>query len=96
MNDILIPTLLFWENGNTWYGSKGNARFFIQPVTPPQPEEQAAAPEPVLQVELWPGPLSKELSQVIATASFPLSEEGLNQLTHWLEEQAESLNHTAV
>ena len=30
---IEIPTLLFWENGNTWYGSKGQARFFIQPVT---------------------------------------------------------------
>ena len=24
-----MPTLLFWENGNVWYGSKGNTRFFI-------------------------------------------------------------------
>ena len=23
---IEIPTLLFWENGNTWYGSKGQAQ----------------------------------------------------------------------
>ncbi|OUQ81657.1 hypothetical protein [Flavonifractor sp. An100] len=95
MNEILIPTLLFWKNGNTWYGSKGNARFFIQPVTPPQQEEQPTTPDPVLQAELWPGPLCKELSQVIATASFPLSEEGLGQLTQWLEEQAAPLNSSS-
>ena len=88
----MIPTLLFWENGNTWYGSKGNARFFIQPVTSPQEEGQSEPPAPILQAELWPGPLTKQLSQVIATASFPLSEAGLEQLTRWLEDQARSLN----
>lgn len=91
MNEIMIPTLLFWENGNTWYGSKGNTRFFIQPITPPV-EEGQAAPSPVLQAEVWPGPLTKQLSQVIASASFPLSEEGLGQLTAWLEEQASHLS----
>lgn len=84
MNEIIIPTLLFWENGNTWYGSKGNTRFFIQPVTP-APEEGQEAPAPSLQVEVWPGPLTKELSQVTDTASFPLSQEGLEALTAWLE-----------
>jgi hypothetical protein len=91
MNCIQIPTLLFWENGNTWYGSKGNARFFIHPVFPTQ-EEDAAPAGPTLEVELWPGPLTKELSQILATASFPLSEEGLRQVIAWLEEQADTLN----
>ena len=81
MKQILIPTLLFWENGNTFYGSQGQTRFFIQPV---QGEEQP----PRLDVELWRGPLAKQLSQIEATASFPLSVEGLAQLTAWLEEQA--------
>ncbi len=93
MSDIQIPTLLFWENGNTWYGSKGNARFFIRPVKhqPPEnsPEEPVSA---TLDVELWPGPLTRELSQIIATASFPLSEEGLVQIPAWLEAQAAELN----
>lgn len=85
MNDILIPTLLFWENGNTFYGSKGLARFFIRPV---RPEEG----DPRLDVELWRGPLTKELSEILTTASFPLSEDGLAQLTAWLEERAKELN----
>ena len=89
MNDILIPTLLFWENGNTFYGSKGLARFFIRPVQPedPQPDDV-----PRLEVELWRGPLTKELSEILTTASFPLSEEGLAQVSQWLEERAQELN----
>ena len=92
MNEITIPTLLFWENGNTWYGSKGNARFYIQPATPAQEEGQSDPPGPQLEAELWPGPLTKALSQVTARAAFPLSQAGLEQLTAWLEEQAALLN----
>lgn len=32
LSPIEIPTMLFWENGNTWYGSKGDARFFTTPL----------------------------------------------------------------
>ncbi|MGE4277575.1 MAG: hypothetical protein AB7E30_10435 [Lawsonibacter sp.] len=93
MSDIMIPTLLFWENGNTWYGSKGATRFFIHPVQHQPPEDNPEGPiHTTLDVELWPGPLTKELSQIIATASFPLSEEGLSQITAWLEGQAAGLN----
>jgi len=93
LNDILIPTMLFWENGNTWYGSKGNARFYIQPVKhePPEDDPEGQA-HTTLDVELWRGPLTKALSEIIATASFPLSEEGLIQTTAWLEERAAELN----
>jgi hypothetical protein len=83
----MIPTLLFWENGNTWYGSLGQARFFIQPVKPE--EENAPA---TLKAEVWKGPLTRQLSEILATASFPLSEEGLSQVVLWLEEQAKPLN----
>ena len=86
MHDILIPTMLFWENGNTWYGSKGQARFFIRPV--PAEEEQS----PRLEAELWRGPLTRELSEILETASFPMSEEGLEELRAWLEERAAKLN----
>ena len=86
LKPIELPTLLFWENGNSWYGSKGLARFFIKPETP------EGAEEPQLSVQLWRGPLCKDLSEILSTASFPVSEEGLQQTTHWLEEQAKSLN----
>ena len=80
MEALFIPTLSFWENGNSWYGSLGQARFFIQPQ-----EEQ-------LTVQLWRGPLTKELSEILAETSSPLSPEGLDQLTAWLDQQAEVLN----
>ena len=85
MHDIFLPTLLFWENGNTWYGSKGEARFFVRPV---KDGEDA----PALKAELWRGPLTRELSEILAETSFPLSEEGLEQLTAWLEARARELN----
>ena len=85
MKPIELPTLLFWENGNTWYGSQGQARFFIRPE---HPEEG----EPMLNVQLWRGPLTMELSQILAETAFPLGEEGLIRLTSWLEERAAELN----
>ncbi len=90
MNDIMIPTLLFWENGNDWYGSKGNARFYIKPVT--QEMEGDQPDQHTLEVELWRGPYEKALSEILETASFPLSDEGLAQIVAWLENKAVELN----
>ena len=90
---IEIPTLLFWENGNTWYGSKGQARFFIQPVThEAAPDTPDAPSHTTLDIEFWRGPLTKALSHICSTASFPLSGEGLEQTVQWLEEQAAIVN----
>ena len=89
MASIMIPTLLFWENKNTWYGSKGLARFFIKPVSVELAEGQS---EWQLHIELWHGPLTKELSEIIATAAFPMTKDGLDQTTAWLEDQATQLN----
>lgn len=88
MNAIEIPTLLFWENGNCWYGSLGNARFFIKPSSSKDP------PEKLLTVQFWQGPLAMELSEILATATFPISEEGLAQTSAWLEERAAAINKT--
>lgn len=86
MNTIQIPTLLFWENGNSWYGSLGSARFFIQPELPEGSSEKRLA------VRLWRGPLTMELSEIIATAHFPVTDAGLAQTAAWLEERAAALN----
>ena len=80
MEALFIPTLSFWENGNSWYGSLGQARFFIQPQ------------EGQLTIQLWRGPLTKELSEILAETAVPLSQEGLDQLTAWLNQQAVKLN----
>lgn len=80
MERPFIPTLSFWENGNSWYGSLGRARFFIQPQ------------EGQLTVQLWQGPFTRELSEVLAETAFPMSQEGIEELTDWLAGQAAELN----
>ena len=89
MEPILIPTLLFWENKNTWYGSKGLARFYIKTANV---EHEDGSSENQLQIELWKGPLSKEFCEIIGETSFPVSEVGLEQAVAWLEEKAAVLN----
>ena len=85
MGSIQIPTLLFWENGNSWYGSLGRLRFFIRP------EQPEGAPEKQLTVQVWRGPLAMEHSQILAAAAFPVTEEGLDRTAAWLEERAAGL-----
>ena len=93
MTDIQIPTMLFWENGNSWYGSCGLARFLIRPVKHDPPEDAPDTPaQTTLDTELWKGPNTKSLSDILDTASFPLSEEGLEQTVAWLTGWAEKLN----
>lgn len=86
MEHIEIPTMLFWENGNSWYGSLGSARFFIKPEHTDDTEEMR------FSVRLWRGPLAMDLSEIIDTATFPLTQEGLDQTTAWLEARAAELN----
>lgn len=93
LKPILIPTMLFWENENTWYGSKGHARFYLQ--TAKVEDAPEGAPSRIFQAEVWRGPLTKALSEVLASEAFPLTEEGLAQMTAWLEDQAEQLNQEA-
>lgn len=96
MDALFIPSYSFWENKNTWYGSVGNARFYIQP-TQPQTEEDSAEghePAPVLSVELWRGPLTLDMSTVLQTADFPMDEDGLAAMAQWLEEQTTAINQS--
>ena len=82
MENLFIPTLSFWENRNSWYGGVDPVRFYIQPK------------EDTLAVQLWLGPLSLALSEVVAEEVFPLSQEGIGQLTDWLEGQILLLRET--
>ena len=82
MEALFIPPLSFWENGNSWYGSLGQARFFIQPQ------------EGQLTLQLWKGPLTKEFSEILEEASFPISQEGLGELADWVGQLSQALNQS--
>lgn len=73
--EIFLPTFSHWEHGNKWFGSLGTHRFLVTPT------------QESLEVQLWQGPMALEFSLVELTASFPLTQEGLDALKTWLEEQ---------
>ena len=75
--EIFLPTLSSMEYGNVWTGSRKNARWRIEPK------------DGIMAVEVWPGPMCRECSEVTHTAQFPVSEEGLEQLRGWLVDRSE-------
>lgn len=75
-----MPTLMHWQYGNNWCGSLKRASFWITPK-----DEQLTA-------QLWVGPAIRENAEILHTAQFPLSDEGLEQLRAWLLEQAAAVN----
>ena len=89
MESLFIPTHSFWLNGNTWYGSLGDTRFYIEPL-PPQGDTDGWS----LSAKVWKGPLTLALSQVLEEATFSLGREGegLDELTVWLEQQTHAIN----
>ena len=98
MEKPFIPTYSYWFNANSWYGSIGLARFFIKPsvMDKENPDDPKEPPRICLAVQLWKGPLTLDLSEVLATQDFLLledsAEDDLNALARWLEEQAAVLN----
>ena len=78
-HEIFLPVLSSMEYGNVWTGSRKNARFRIEPK------------DGVMLVEVWPGPLCYECSQVSHTAQYPISEEGIEQLRMWLMKRSEEV-----
>ena len=80
MTPIKLPTLGYFKNGNGWLGSAGALRFQIE-----KPQEEA------MTVVLWQGPFSRPYAQELGRESFPLSEEGLNDLLGFLSSRAREL-----
>ncbi len=80
-HSFFLPNLLSLTNGNTYLGSFLGLRFRVKPVN----EEDR------LECLVWYGEYCLEESTVIDESSFPLSEEGREQVIDWLEEQYQKM-----
>ena len=83
MDELFLPVLSHFENGNFWTASGGRMRYRVDP----EPGE-----EPQLAARVWEGPFCYELSQVEEQQTFPLSEEGLGELRTWIAAWGEKIN----
>ena len=73
--ELFLPVLSHFENGNFWTASGGALRYKVVPDTGESPR---------LTAEVWEGPWRYQDSTVEETKEFPLSEEGLEELRGWL------------
>lgn len=81
MAELFLPVLSHFQNNNPWLGSMGRLRYRIIPTVAEREEES------LLTAQVWEGPWAYEFSTVEETKDFPLTEEGLEALQQWLEEQ---------
>ena len=81
MAEFFLPVLSHFQNRNAWLSSAGRLRYRIVPTLT---DEEGNG---ILTAEGWEGPWAYEFSTVEETKDFPLTEEGLEALQQWLEEQ---------
>ena len=83
MDDLFLPVLSHFENGNFWTASGGRMRYRVDPDT---------GEDPHLTAQVWEGPWSLADSPVEETVQFPLSEAGLEELRAWVLRWRERIN----
>ena len=79
MEELYLPVLSHFQNGNVWTASAGKLRY------------RAAGGE-TIAAEVWQGPWNLELAEIEEKREFPLTEEGIDQLRAWLLTWAEEMN----
>lgn len=85
MADLFIPTLHTFAMDNTFTGSCGDFRFKAVPHVEKLTQKEVDYEKSSIQVFCWHGPFCFEKSQMEAEATFPMSEEGREQMITWLE-----------
>jgi len=74
-NEIFIPVMRYFTNGNAFSGSFGALRFLLTPSGES------------INVKVWHGKLSLEKSTVEEEASFDLSDTGREEIRKFLTER---------
>ena len=86
MAELFLPTLHTFAMNNIFTGSKGAFRFRAEPqvvmATPKEVDFDAST----IKAEFWHGQLCYEKSTMEGERIFPLTEEGRDEMLHWLTE----------
>ena len=85
MADIFLPTLHTFAMNNEFTGSCGLLRFKIKPNVVMLTPKEVDMDSSTIFAELWHGQLCYEKSQMEASETFPMSEEGRLAMKAWLE-----------
>ncbi len=89
MAELYLPTLHSFAMNNIFTGSKGTLRFRAVPKVVMLTPKEVNFPESSIFVEYWYGPYCYEKSGMDGERTFPMSDEGRQELIDWLEALAE-------
>ena len=80
MDQLFLPVLSHFQNGNFWTASAGRMRYQVTPEGE------------TLTAQVWEGPWCRALSRVVEERTFPLNEGGLAALADWAGTWADIIN----
>ena len=84
MAEIFLPTLHTFAMNNIFTGSLGPLRFRIVPHVVMKDQKEVDMEASSMLCELWHGPFCYEKSEMEAQETFPLSEEGKENMRQFL------------
>ena len=85
MADIFIPTLHTFAMSNIFTGSCGAFRFRIEPTVVMRTQKEVDMEASSMTAKFWHGQFCYEKSEMEGEKTFPMSEEGRQDMKAWLE-----------
>lgn len=85
MKEVFIPTLHSFAMNNIFTGSCGAFRFRAAPTVIMATAKEVDFEQSFIHAEFWHGPFCYELSQMEGERTFPMTQEGVNEMKQWLE-----------
>ena len=86
MAELFIPTLHTFAMKNTFTGSCGLFRFRAEPNVIMATPKEVDFQQSTIHVEFWHGLYCYEKSEMEGEHTFPLTDEGREEMIRWLEE----------
>lgn len=85
MKEVFLPTLHWFAMTNLFTGSCGEFRFQAKPNVVMATAKEVDFDQSTITAEFWHGLYCYEKSEMEGSSTFPMTEEGLLQMKHWLE-----------
>lgn len=87
MSELFIPTLHTFAMKNIFTGSVGMLRFRAEPKVTMKTPKEVDFDNSFIFVEFWHGLYCYEKSEMEGSATFPMSEQGREEMIAWLKQQ---------
>ena len=85
MAELYIPTLHSFAMDNIFTGSCGAFRFRVKPNVVMATPKEVDFEQSSIYAEFWHGPFCYEKSEMEGERTFPMTEEGRQEMKSWLE-----------